>query len=72
MEKLDLTTNPHSSYRDDMFDIYCPSHQARVLLGPRAIEALENTPDGIVLHWRCRCGARGTELTGRTTSRAAA
>lgn len=57
-----------------MFAIYCPSHQARVLLGPRAIEALVNTPDGIVLHWRCRCGARGTELTGRanTASSAAA
>jgi hypothetical protein len=53
-----------------MFAIYCPSHQARVLLGPRAIEALVNTPDGIVLHWRCRCGTRGTELTGRPTSTA--
>jgi hypothetical protein len=53
-----------------MFAIYCPSHQAQVLLGPRAIEALVNTPDGIVLYWRCRCGTRGTELTGRPTSTA--
>jgi hypothetical protein len=43
-----------------MFDVYCPGHQSRVLLGSRSITALENTPDGIVLHWHCRCGAAGT------------
>ena len=47
-----------------MFEIHCPHHQARVLLGPRAVEALVNTPDGVVLHWRCRCGTRGTLVTG--------
>ncbi len=51
-----------------MFEIHCPHHQARVLLGPRAIEALETTPDGVVLHWRCRCGTRGTLTTGRRSS----
>jgi hypothetical protein len=51
-----------------MFTIHCPQHQARVLLGTRAIEALVTTPDGVVLHWRCRCGARGTQLTGRPSS----
>jgi len=48
-----------------MFSIHCPSHQTRILLGPRAIEALVDTADGIELHWRCHCGARGTLLTGR-------
>jgi hypothetical protein len=47
-----------------MFDIYCPRHQSRVLLGPRAVEALENTDDGVVIHWRCRCGETGTEVHG--------
>jgi hypothetical protein len=49
-----------------MFDIYCHRHQSRVLLGPRSIERLENTPSGVVLHWRCRCGAHGTEAFGRS------
>jgi hypothetical protein len=48
-----------------MFDIYCPTHQTRVLLGPRSIESLVNTEEGVVVHWRCRCGTRGTLLTGR-------
>jgi hypothetical protein len=43
-----------------MFDIYCPTHASRVLLGPRCIEALTNTPDGVILQWRCYCGTRGT------------
>jgi hypothetical protein len=47
-----------------MFDVFCPRHGRLVLLGPRNIVALENTTDGIVLRWRCRCGATGTELLG--------
>jgi hypothetical protein len=50
-----------------MFDVFCPRHQRRVLLGPSAIETLENTAQGIVVHWRCRCGARGTEHFGKAT-----
>ena len=42
-----------------MFAVYCPGHRARVLLGPRSIDALVNTEDGVELHWRCRCGAHG-------------
>ncbi len=52
-----------------MFDIYCPTHQSRVLLGPRSVEALVNTDDGVVVHWRCRCDTRGTFLTGRRRAR---
>jgi hypothetical protein len=51
-----------------MFDIYCPGHQSRVLLGSRSIESIVNTADGIELRWRCRCGATGTELSGRRSS----
>ena len=59
--ELDLSKGPVQSYGTSMFDVYCPCHQARILLGPRSIQALRNTPDGAVLHWRCRCGATGVE-----------
>ena len=49
-----------------MFDVYCPGHRARILLGSRSIDALVNTDDGIELHWTCRCGTRGVQVTGRT------
>ena len=42
-----------------MFDIFCPTHGTRVLLGSRSIERIENTDHGIRLHWRCSCGTRG-------------
>ena len=42
-----------------MFDVLCPGHRARVLLGPRSIDAVVHTADGIELHWTCRCGAHG-------------
>jgi hypothetical protein len=48
-----------------MFSVYCPRHQSPVLLGSRSVTALVNTPDGIVVEWRCRCGAEGSLLTGR-------
>lgn len=43
-----------------MFDAYCPQHEARVLLGPRSVDAIVRTPDGVVVHWHCHCGATGT------------
>ena len=49
-----------------MFEVYCPSHRSRVLLSPSRIEALHNTPDGIVLDWCCWCGEHGT--TAKTTA----
>jgi hypothetical protein len=48
-----------------MFSVYCPGHRSEILLGRRSIDALRNTGDGIELHWTCRCGTRGVELTGR-------
>jgi hypothetical protein len=53
-----------------MFAIDCPRHQARVLLGPRAVEQLVNTEGGVELHWRCHCGATGVETLGTTRSAA--
>jgi hypothetical protein len=54
-----------------MFDVFCPSHGQRVLLTPRCIEKLENTDDGIVITWRCWCGARGELRTGQADQPAA-
>jgi hypothetical protein len=51
-----------------MFTVFCPRHQARVLLGSRAIDDIANTPEGVVVHWRCRCGATGTVATGRPSA----
>ncbi len=48
-----------------MYDIYCPTHRSRVLLGARSIAAIDNTPDGIVVHLRCSCGTTSTLRTGR-------
>lgn len=42
-----------------MFDVYCPRHQSRVLLGRRAIDSVRNTADGVELRWTCRCGEHG-------------
>jgi len=53
-----------------MYDVYCPTHQATVLLGARSIEGLEHTDHGIDLHWRCRCGTTGT-LSLRTEQESA-
>lgn len=42
-----------------MFDVYCPTHGARILLGPRSIERLENVTHGVHVLWRCYCGTGG-------------
>ena len=48
-----------------MFDVYCPTHRSRVLLGPRCIQALTNTADGVIVEWRCYCGTYGTHSFAR-------
>jgi len=45
-----------------MFEEYCPAHQSRVLLSTGRIEALRNTPEGVVVVWRCWCGHRGESV----------
>ena len=42
-----------------MFTVHCTGHRARVLLGPRSIERLVQTDDGINIEWRCHCGTHG-------------
>lgn len=49
-----------------MFAINCPRHRSRVLLTASAVEGLDNTRDGVVVHWRCYCGARGEQRFART------
>ena len=53
-----------------MFDVFCPRHQSRVLLGARSIEGLAHTEAGIELHFRCHCGHEGV-LRFRTTDESA-
>lgn len=42
-----------------MFEEFCPAHGSRVLLTTSRIEAIHNTPDGVVVVWRCWCGHLG-------------
>ena len=49
-----------------MFDIYCPDHGSRILLFTNDIEEIQNTEEGIEVHYRCTCGYRGVWITGRT------
>ena len=44
-----------------MFDVFCPAHSGRILLGPSAIVGLANTGQEMVLQWRCPCGGTGAE-----------
>ncbi|HEX9993446.1 MAG TPA: hypothetical protein VGB14_11005 [Acidimicrobiales bacterium] len=52
-----------------MFSVYCPGHEREVLLSVSNIVGMSNTAEGIEVHWRCRCGAAGTWLTGARRSR---
>ena len=52
-----------------MFTVHCPHHAATVLLGTSHIEAIDNSPAGPVVHWRCHCGTRGHLRTGRSPGR---
>jgi len=48
---------------EDMFSVHCPSHGAEVLLTQSNIESLENSEIGIVVHWVCWCGERGSFIS---------
>lgn len=43
-----------------MFAPFCEKHGSTVLLPMSAITALENKPDGLVAHFTCYCGNKGT------------
>ena len=45
-----------------MMDAWCEGHLARVLVTPSQIRGLRHTPEGIVVLFRCVCGAEGRQL----------
>lgn len=55
-----------------MLTVFCPRHNARVLLSERRIRAVHNTADGIVVEVECHDGARVLTVTGRALGGSAA
>ena len=55
-----------------MFSVHCPSHGAEVLLDETQIESIENSDVGIVVHWVCWCGERGSFVSGPPRTRPSA
>lgn len=53
----------HDAY--SMLTIYCPTHNSEVLVGPRRIRHLANTPQGVELVVECYCGRRVDVLACR-------
>jgi hypothetical protein len=52
-----------------MFTVYCPRHDATVLIWPSGLDAVININPGIVLAFHCACGWRGLSAVtpaGRT------
>ena len=47
-----------------MFSVYCSWHEAQVLLGAHAIEAIHRDSKGISVRWRCTCGNTGVHRIG--------
>lgn len=42
-----------------MLSAHCPRHGRTVLVPTSAIDAIDNTLDGIVVRWHCTCGQLG-------------
>jgi hypothetical protein len=53
-----------------MFTVFCPTHDAEVLIWTSGIDAIRNTPRGIEVVYHCTCGHRGLWVTGRAASAA--
>jgi hypothetical protein len=51
-----------------MFTVHCDSCDTSRLLGPRRIIGMDNTDHGILVHFRCFCGAVATVVTGRAAA----
>ena len=51
--------------RSPMFDHNCTECGKRQLIFPSQIASMDNTDHGIVVAFRCWCGADQTMLTGR-------
>lgn len=48
-----------------MFTVFCPRHDADVLIWPSMIDGVRNTSAGIEVAYHCTCGHSGTWVTGR-------
>lgn len=48
-----------------MFTVFCPRHDAVVLIWPSGIDRIVNGDAGIEVHYHCLCGHNGVWLTGR-------
>ena len=49
-----------------VFDIHCTACARRWLVTAGQVTGIVNDDAGIHVHYRCRCGADGVWLTGRT------
>jgi hypothetical protein len=47
-----------------MFSVYCKQCGSVLLLGPANIVAVQNTSNGIVVHFRCHAGHQGVWSVG--------
>jgi hypothetical protein len=52
-----------------MFDHNCTACHKRQLIFSSQVSSLENTEQGIVVHFTCWCGADQSLLTGRAAAR---
>jgi hypothetical protein len=52
-----------------MFDHHCTACGKRQLIFPSQITSMDNTDHGIVVSFRCWCGADQTTVTGRRAGR---
>jgi hypothetical protein len=49
-----------------VFTVFCPGHDADVLIWSGSIERIVNERPGVLrVHYRCPCGARGAIRAGR-------
>lgn len=47
-----------------MLRAFCEIHSGDVLISSDQVTQMVNTPTGIVVEYRCLCGARGRLVTG--------
>ncbi len=52
-----------------MFSVYCEQCGSVLLLGPANILAVQNSSEGIVVHFRCHAGHRGVWLASARSDR---
>ena len=50
-----------------MFTAWCKRLDKQVLIWPRSLQGIDNTEQGIVVHYVCACGEHAEMLTGAKT-----